>query len=175
MGQDGQERLLQSIALKRLGSPEDIAHAVLFLRIRLCRLDLRPGDQRGRRQVSDVEAHLAANFDAYVDELKAFCAIPSVSTDPAFARSVRRAAAFVADRLRGPGFEAVEIVETGGNPAVVGEMVSRSRRADHPRLRPLRRAAARSAREMDDAAVRADSCETIASMRAASPTTRDRC
>jgi 3-oxoacyl-[acyl-carrier protein] reductase len=30
MGQDGQERLLQSIAMKRLGSPDDIAHAVLF-------------------------------------------------------------------------------------------------------------------------------------------------
>jgi 3-oxoacyl-[acyl-carrier protein] reductase len=31
MGADGQERLVQSIALKRLGTPEDIAHAVMFL------------------------------------------------------------------------------------------------------------------------------------------------
>jgi 3-oxoacyl-[acyl-carrier protein] reductase len=31
MGKDGQERLIQSIALKRLGGPDDIAHAVLFL------------------------------------------------------------------------------------------------------------------------------------------------
>jgi 3-oxoacyl-[acyl-carrier protein] reductase len=31
MGKDGQQRLIQSIALKRLGSPDDIAHAVLFL------------------------------------------------------------------------------------------------------------------------------------------------
>jgi 3-oxoacyl-[acyl-carrier protein] reductase len=30
MGRDGQERLIQSIALQRLGTPEDIAHAVLF-------------------------------------------------------------------------------------------------------------------------------------------------
>ena len=30
MGQDGQDRLLQSIAMKRLGTPDDIAHAVLF-------------------------------------------------------------------------------------------------------------------------------------------------
>lgn len=29
-GEDGQQALLQQIALKRLGSPEDIAHAVLF-------------------------------------------------------------------------------------------------------------------------------------------------
>jgi 3-oxoacyl-[acyl-carrier protein] reductase len=31
MGRNGQERLIQSIALKRLGMPQDIAHAVLFL------------------------------------------------------------------------------------------------------------------------------------------------
>ena len=30
MGREGQERLVQSIALRRLGAPEDIAHAVLF-------------------------------------------------------------------------------------------------------------------------------------------------
>ena len=30
-GEDGQRRLVESIALKRLGSAEDIAHAVLFL------------------------------------------------------------------------------------------------------------------------------------------------
>jgi 3-oxoacyl-[acyl-carrier protein] reductase len=30
MGEDGQARLVGSIALKRLGSPDDIAHAVLF-------------------------------------------------------------------------------------------------------------------------------------------------
>jgi 3-oxoacyl-[acyl-carrier protein] reductase len=29
-GEDGQKRLIESIALKRLGAPEDIAHAVLF-------------------------------------------------------------------------------------------------------------------------------------------------
>lgn len=29
-GEDGQRRLIESIALKRLGSPEDIAHAVMF-------------------------------------------------------------------------------------------------------------------------------------------------
>ncbi|GGK37100.1 3-oxoacyl-ACP reductase [Deinococcus malanensis] len=29
-GEDGQRRLIENIALKRLGSPEDIAHAVLF-------------------------------------------------------------------------------------------------------------------------------------------------
>ena len=30
-GEEGQRRLVDSIHLKRLGTPEDIAHAVLFL------------------------------------------------------------------------------------------------------------------------------------------------
>jgi 3-oxoacyl-[acyl-carrier protein] reductase len=30
MGEDGQARLIQSIAMRRLGAPSDIAHAVLF-------------------------------------------------------------------------------------------------------------------------------------------------
>ena len=31
MGAEGQERLVQSIAMKRLGRPDDIANAVMFL------------------------------------------------------------------------------------------------------------------------------------------------
>jgi acetylornithine deacetylase/succinyl-diaminopimelate desuccinylase-like protein len=71
--------------------------------------------------VSDVETSLAENFGSYVDELKAFCAIPSVSADPAFSADVKRAAEFTADRLRRAGFDAVEIVPTERNPIVVGE------------------------------------------------------
>jgi len=71
--------------------------------------------------VSDVEAHLAANFDRYVDVLKAFCAIPSVSADPAFSTGVRSAAEFAADLLRRAGLEAVELIPTDRNPLVVGE------------------------------------------------------
>jgi acetylornithine deacetylase/succinyl-diaminopimelate desuccinylase-like protein len=71
--------------------------------------------------VSDVEAHLAASFPGYVEELKAFCRIPSVSTDPAHKADVLRAAAFVAARLRRAGFEHVEEVPTAGHPVVYGE------------------------------------------------------
>jgi acetylornithine deacetylase/succinyl-diaminopimelate desuccinylase-like protein len=71
--------------------------------------------------VSDVEAHLAANFPAYVEELKAFCRIPSVSTDPARKADVLRAATFVVERLRRAGFENVEKVATAGHPVVFGE------------------------------------------------------
>lgn len=71
--------------------------------------------------MSDVEAYLAANFDSGVEELKAFCAIPSVSTDPAFAEAIGQAAAFAADRLRRAGFDRVELVETSRHPLVLGE------------------------------------------------------
>jgi acetylornithine deacetylase/succinyl-diaminopimelate desuccinylase-like protein len=71
--------------------------------------------------VRDVESHLADNFDRYVDELKAFCAIPSVSADPAFSDGVLSAAAFAADRLRRAGFKTVELIPTERNPLVVAE------------------------------------------------------
>ncbi|MEK1901961.1 MAG: M20/M25/M40 family metallo-hydrolase, partial [Rhizobium sp.] len=71
-----------------------------------------------------VETYLEENYPAAVDDLNAFCRIPSVSTDPAFADGIRQAAAFVADRLRKAGFSAVEMLETGGHPAVYGEFLS---------------------------------------------------
>jgi acetylornithine deacetylase/succinyl-diaminopimelate desuccinylase-like protein len=69
-----------------------------------------------------VESRLAARFDAAVEELKAFCRLPSVSTDPAFRKGIRDAAAFVAARMRQAGFAAVETLDTGGHPAVYGEI-----------------------------------------------------
>ena len=71
--------------------------------------------------MSEVEAYLAENFDSYVDELKAFCGIPSVSTDPAFRKASWRAAAFRGRSLRRAGFDAVEIVPTERNSIVVAE------------------------------------------------------
>jgi acetylornithine deacetylase/succinyl-diaminopimelate desuccinylase-like protein len=71
--------------------------------------------------VSEIEATLARNFVACVDELKAFCAISSVSTDPAHRSDIRAAAAWVAGRLGRAGLEHVDIIETGGHPAVVAD------------------------------------------------------
>ena len=70
---------------------------------------------------ADIEAHLAAGTDAAIEELKAFCRIPSVSTDPAFAGEVRRAAIFVRDRLQKAGLENAELVETSGHPLVLAD------------------------------------------------------
>ena len=71
--------------------------------------------------MSAVEAYLLAHEDEAIETLKEFCRIPSVSTDPAFAQDIRRAAQFAADQLGHAGFPSVEIVETGGHPCVVAE------------------------------------------------------
>ncbi|MGH7395834.1 MAG: M20/M25/M40 family metallo-hydrolase, partial [Candidatus Methylomirabilales bacterium] len=63
---------------------------------------------------------IAADREAALEELKAFLRIPSVSGDPARRGEVRRAAAWVADRLRGLGCQ-VEVLETPGHPIVYGE------------------------------------------------------
>ena len=56
--------------------------------------------------------------------IEAFCRIPSLSADPAFAPDIARAAAFAADRLREAGFPLVELVETPGHPCVLAEWIT---------------------------------------------------
>ena len=63
---------------------------------------------------------LADNQDRYLRDLTEFIAIPSVSTDPAHAADVRRAAEWVAARLRKAGPIEVETWETPHHPAVFG-------------------------------------------------------
>ena len=70
---------------------------------------------------NDIEARLAAGTEDAIAELKRFCRIPSVSTDPAFAGGIAEAADFVAARLRVAGFPIVETIETGGHPAILAE------------------------------------------------------
>jgi acetylornithine deacetylase/succinyl-diaminopimelate desuccinylase-like protein len=63
---------------------------------------------------------LASNESRYLRELAEFVAIPSISTDPARAGDVRRAAGWVAERLRRAGHPEVSVWETSGHPAVFG-------------------------------------------------------
>lgn len=71
--------------------------------------------------MSTVETQLLDRFEQHVEELKQYCSIASVSTDPAYAPEVQRAARFVADRMARAGLERVEILPTEGHPAVVAE------------------------------------------------------
>ena len=57
----------------------------------------------------------------FLDELKAFLRIPSISTLDDHKADVRRAAQFVADELNRIGFENVALIETDGHPLVYGD------------------------------------------------------
>ena len=67
-----------------------------------------------------VSAFCDAHRDAYVEELKSWIAIPSISADPAHKADVRRCCARLVERMRGIGLQA-EILETGGNPLAYGQ------------------------------------------------------
>jgi acetylornithine deacetylase/succinyl-diaminopimelate desuccinylase-like protein len=58
--------------------------------------------------------------EGYLEELKEYLRIPSVSTDPEHKGDVRRCAEFLAGKIRAAGLE-VEILETEGNPLVYAE------------------------------------------------------
>ncbi|MEM6327046.1 MAG: dipeptidase [Bacteroidota bacterium] len=55
--------------------------------------------------------------DRFVDELKAWLRIPSISTDPAYAPQTRQAAEWLADNLRALGMQTVDVMPTGSAEA----------------------------------------------------------
>ena len=63
------------------------------------------------------------NRDRYVDELKHYLAIPSISALPQHTGDVRRCAEWTADEMRRIGLEHVSLVETGGNPVAYGDWI----------------------------------------------------
>ena len=71
--------------------------------------------------MNDVLDFINLNRDRYVDELKEYLAIPSISALPQHAGDVRRAAEWTAELLRRAGMHDVRIMETPGYPAVYGE------------------------------------------------------
>jgi acetylornithine deacetylase/succinyl-diaminopimelate desuccinylase-like protein len=61
------------------------------------------------------------NRDRYVEELKQYLAIPSVSALPQHAADVRRCAEWTSDEMRRIGLQEVTLEETPGHPVVYGE------------------------------------------------------
>ena len=106
--------------------------------------------------IDKVVDYINLQRDRYVDELKQYLAIPSISALPQHQGDVRRAAEWSADHMRAIGLENVRLIETPGNPIVYRRVAERARRADDAVLRPLRRAAGRSRRIVGIAAVRSD-------------------
>ena len=70
--------------------------------------------------LAKVESYLAAHKGRFLEELKEFLRIPSVSADSAFQAETRRAGEWVAAQLRSIGL-ATEVVETPGHPIIYGE------------------------------------------------------
>ncbi|HEV2846949.1 MAG TPA: dipeptidase [Thermoanaerobaculia bacterium] len=68
----------------------------------------------------DVLARIDANKENYLEELKDYIRIPSISTDPDYKDEVLRASEFLVGKLREAGLEA-ERIETAGHPLVYAE------------------------------------------------------
>ncbi|HJO33451.1 MAG: dipeptidase [Anaerolineales bacterium] len=64
-----------------------------------------------------IRAHKEQALQSVID----FCSIPSISTLSDHKHDMERAAAWVADRLRAIGLDAVQVMPTGGHPVVYGE------------------------------------------------------
>ena len=71
--------------------------------------------------MNEVVDYINVHRDRYVDELKQYLAIPSISALPAHAADTRRAAEWTADALRNAGLQNVRLMETPGNPVVYGD------------------------------------------------------
>ena len=71
--------------------------------------------------MNDVLDFINLHRDRYIDELKQYLAIPSISALPDHAADVRRAAEWTADALRTAGMQNVRLVDTPGQPVVYGD------------------------------------------------------
>lgn len=70
-----------------------------------------------------VNSYIQDNKQRFLDELLELLKIPSISADSNYAGDVKRMAEALADKMREAGAENVEILETGGHPAVFGEKI----------------------------------------------------
>ena len=71
--------------------------------------------------MTQLETYISQNEGRFLEELKGWLRIPSISTLPEHAGDVRRAAEYAAAQLREIGFGQVQLIETQGHPLVYGE------------------------------------------------------
>ncbi len=71
--------------------------------------------------MDNVIDFINVNRERYLEELKAFLAIPSISALPEHAGDVKRCAVWCADEMRRIGMQNVKLVDTPGNPVVYGD------------------------------------------------------
>lgn len=73
--------------------------------------------------MENVVSHINENSERYIEELKDYLRIPSISTDPERKNDIRKCADFTAEEMRRIGLENVQLIETDGHPAVFGEWI----------------------------------------------------
>jgi acetylornithine deacetylase/succinyl-diaminopimelate desuccinylase-like protein len=71
--------------------------------------------------ISSSKAHLLAQRERYVDELRQFVSIPSIGALPEHAGDVQRAAEWVVARMTAAGLEGARVMPTAGHPCAYGE------------------------------------------------------
>jgi acetylornithine deacetylase/succinyl-diaminopimelate desuccinylase-like protein len=69
----------------------------------------------------DTIDYINTNRDKFLEELKEYLAIPSISALPQHGGDVRRCAEWTADEMRRIGLENVKLIETPGHPVVYGD------------------------------------------------------
>ncbi len=68
-----------------------------------------------------VIGYLKGNFNNYLEELKEFISIPSISALPEHKKDMQNCAKYVSSQLKNAGMKNVKIFKTKGNPLVYGE------------------------------------------------------
>ncbi len=71
--------------------------------------------------MSDTLSYIDQHSPRFVEELKEFLRIPSISADSEYNGDTRRAAEFVAEQARQTGLENVQVFETAGHPIVYAD------------------------------------------------------
>jgi len=71
--------------------------------------------------MDNVIDFINVNRDRYLEELKGFLAIPSISALPQHAADVKRCADWCVEEMRRIGLQNVRLIDTPGNPVVYGD------------------------------------------------------
>ncbi len=71
--------------------------------------------------MNNVIDFINTNRDRYIDELKKYLAIPSISALPEHQGDIRRCAEYTAEELKRIGLENVRLIDTPGNPVVYAD------------------------------------------------------
>ena len=71
--------------------------------------------------MTKLETYITENEGRFLEDLKGWLRIPSISTLPEYVTDIRRAAEYAVEQLKHIGFERAELIQTVRNPLVYGE------------------------------------------------------